>query len=84
MTGARASRTVWLLLLAGLPAAAEGQTAPEILDEVAQKVWNYLPRVDRTIKVPPSLMIGAWMDSHFTNDDLVKESRCRCSSESTR
>ena len=71
MTGARASRTVWLLLLAGLPAAAEGQTAPEILDEVAQKV-------------PPSLMMGAWMDSHFTNDDLVKESRCRCSSESTR
>jgi hypothetical protein len=41
----------------------------------AQEVWNYLPRVDRTIKVPPSLMMGAWMGSHFTNDDLVKESR---------
>ncbi len=40
-----------------------------------QEVWNYLPRVDRTIKVPPSLMMGAWMGSHFTNDDLVKESR---------
>ncbi len=39
------------------------------------EVWNYLPRVDRTIKVPPSLMMGAWMGSHFTNDDLVKESR---------
>jgi outer membrane lipoprotein-sorting protein len=38
-------------------------------------VWNYLPRVDRTIKVPPSLMMGSWMGSHFTNDDLVKESR---------
>jgi hypothetical protein len=43
--------------------------------KVDQEVWNYLPRVDRTIKVPPSLMMGAWMGSHFTNDDLVKESR---------
>lgn len=43
--------------------------------KVDQEVWNYLPRVDRTIKVPPSLMVGAWMGSHFTNDDLVKESR---------
>ncbi len=40
-----------------------------------QEVWNYLPRVDRSIKVPPSLMMGSWMGSHFTNDDLVKESR---------
>lgn len=43
--------------------------------KVGQEVWNYLPRVDRTIKIPPSLMMGAWMGSHFTNDDLVKESR---------
>ncbi len=43
--------------------------------KVNQEVWNYLPRVDRTIKVPPSLMMGSWMGSHFTNDDLVKESR---------
>ena len=39
------------------------------------EVWNYLPRADKTIKVPPSLMMGSWMGSHFTNDDLVKESR---------
>jgi outer membrane lipoprotein-sorting protein len=39
------------------------------------EMWNYLPRVDRTIKLPPSLMGAAWMGSHFTNDDLVKESR---------
>ncbi len=38
-------------------------------------IWNYLPRVDRTIKIPASLMMGAWMGSHFTNDDIVKESR---------
>lgn len=38
-------------------------------------IWNYLPKVDRTIKIPASMMGGAWMGSHFTNDDLVKESR---------
>ena len=43
--------------------------------KIDDDVWNYLPRVDRTIKVPPSLMMGSWMGSHFTNDDLVKESR---------
>jgi len=42
--------------------------------KAGQEVWNYLPRVDRTIKVPASLMMGSWMGSHFTNDDLVKES----------
>ena len=36
------------------------------------EVWNYLPKVDRTIKVPPSMMGGSWMGSHITNDDLVK------------
>ena len=40
-----------------------------------REVWNYLPRVDRTIKVPSSMMAGSWMGSHFSNDDLVKESR---------
>ena len=43
--------------------------------KVKNDIWNYLPRVDRTIRIPPSLMAGAWMGSHFTNDDLVKESR---------
>ncbi len=38
-------------------------------------IWNYLPKVKRTIKVPSSMMGGSWMGSHFTNDDLVKESR---------
>jgi hypothetical protein len=38
-------------------------------------IWQYLPKVDRTIKIPASMMMGSWMGSHFTNDDLVKESR---------
>ncbi|MGH7668295.1 MAG: outer membrane lipoprotein-sorting protein, partial [Gemmatimonadaceae bacterium] len=43
--------------------------------KVKNDVWNYLPRVDRTIRIPPSLMAANWMGSHFTNNDLVKESR---------
>ena len=38
-------------------------------------IWNYLPKVDRSIKIPSSMMGGAWMGSHFTNDDLVQESQ---------
>ncbi len=36
--------------------------------------WNYLPSIERTIKIPPSLMLQPWLGSDFTNDDLVKES----------
>ena len=53
------------------PRREEGAATLKVGDEV----WNYLPRADRTIKIPPSMMLGAWMGSHFTNDDLVKESR---------
>ena len=37
------------------------------------EMWNYLPKTDKTIRVPPSMMMGSWMGSDFTNDDLVKE-----------
>ena len=50
----------------------EAGTATLMVDN---EVWNYLPNVDRTYKLPPSMMLGSWMGSHFTNDDLVKESR---------
>jgi len=43
--------------------------------KVDKEVWNYLPKVDRVIKVPPSMMGGAWMGSHLTNDDLVKANK---------
>lgn len=43
--------------------------------KVDQEVWNYLPKVDRVMKMPPSMMGGAWMGSHLTNDDLVKAHR---------
>ena len=42
--------------------------------KIDREMWNYLPRVERTIKIPPSMMMQPWMGSDFTNDDLVKES----------
>jgi len=42
--------------------------------KVRENIWNYLPKINRVTKVPSSMMSGSWMGSHFTNDDLVKES----------
>jgi outer membrane lipoprotein-sorting protein len=42
---------------------------------VGNDLWNFLPKVKRTIKLPSSMLQASWMGSHFTNDDLVKESR---------
>ena len=38
-------------------------------------IWNFLPKVQRVIKIPSSMMSGSWMGSHFSNDDLIKQSR---------
>jgi outer membrane lipoprotein-sorting protein len=40
-------------------------------------LWNYLPKMDRILKLGASMMGGSWMGSHFTNDDLVKETDLR-------
>jgi len=37
------------------------------------EMWNYFPKIDKVIKISPSMMMGSWMGSDFTNDDLVKE-----------
>ena len=38
------------------------------------EVWNYIPSLERTIKLPPSMMMQNWMGTDLTNDDLVKQS----------
>ena len=42
---------------------------------VDKNVWNYMPKVKRVVKIPSSMMSSSWMGSHFTNDDLVQQSR---------
>ena len=38
-----------------------------------KEMWNFFPKINKVIKGPPSLMMGSWMGSDFTNDDLVKQ-----------
>ncbi len=58
------------LIVIEAPARDEGTATLR----VGPNLWNYLPRIARTIRVPPSMMLGSWMGTDFTNDDLVKES----------
>lgn len=37
-----------------------------------QEMWIYNPKVNRVIKLPPSMMSQAWMGSDFSNNDLAK------------
>ncbi|MFY7793796.1 MAG: outer membrane lipoprotein-sorting protein [Chitinophagaceae bacterium] len=39
----------------------------------SREVWNWIPSIERNIKLPPSMMSQSWMGTDFTNDDLVKE-----------
>lgn len=38
-----------------------------------KEVWNWIPSIERIIKLPPSMMSQSWMGTDFSNDDLVKE-----------
>lgn len=39
-----------------------------------KEVWNWIPSVQKPVKIPPSMMLQSWMGSDFTNDDLVRSS----------
>jgi len=38
-----------------------------------REIWNWQPKIDRVIKMPPSMMMQSWMGSDFSNDDLVNQ-----------
>jgi len=42
--------------------------------KVDRSMWQYVPRIERIIKIPASMMLQNWMGSDFTNDDLARES----------
>lgn len=52
------------------PAKEKGQ----VFLKREREMWNWVPNIERMIKIPPSMMMQSWMGSDFTNDDLVKES----------
>jgi outer membrane lipoprotein-sorting protein len=58
------------IVLITAPAKDKGQVFLKIKTEM----WSWVPAIDKTIKIPPSMMLQSWMGSDFTNDDLVRES----------
>ncbi len=60
----------YMLILVTAPARDKGTAFLKRKNEI----WNWQPTIDRTIKLPPSMMMQSWMGSDFTNDDLVRES----------
>lgn len=45
----------------------------EVFMKYDKDMWNYIPAINRTIKIPPSMMMQSWMGSDFTNNDLMKQ-----------
>ncbi|MEA1937624.1 MAG: outer membrane lipoprotein-sorting protein [Pseudomonadota bacterium] len=35
-------------------------------------MWTYNPKINRVIKIPPSMMSQSWMGSDFSNNDLAR------------
>lgn len=58
------------LVLITAPAKDKGQ----VFLKRRSEMWNWVPAIDRVIKIPPSMMSQSWMGSDYTNDDLLKES----------
>ncbi|MBI4000142.1 MAG: outer membrane lipoprotein-sorting protein [Candidatus Omnitrophica bacterium] len=48
------------------------KTAGQGFLRVKARLWQYLPTAERTILIPPSLMLDDFMGSDFSNDDFVK------------
>jgi outer membrane lipoprotein-sorting protein len=43
--------------------------------KAGNKTWIYLPKANRTVEMPDSMMMTSWMGSHFTLNDLVNQGR---------
>jgi len=52
------------------PARDKGQTFLRRENDM----WNWIPKIERMVKLPASMMSQGWMGSDFSNDDLLKES----------
>lgn len=60
----------YFLLYVTSPAKEKGQ----VFLKREKEMWNWVPTIEKMIKIPPSMMMQSWMGSDFTNDDLVKQS----------
>lgn len=62
--------TDFSLILVTYPARDKGT----VFLKKRKEIYNWIPSIERQIKLPPSMMNQSWMGSDFTNDDLVTES----------
>jgi len=62
--------TEYSMIYITAPAKEKGQ----VFLKREKEMWNWVPSIDRMIKLPPSMMTQSWMGSDFTNDDLIRES----------
>jgi outer membrane lipoprotein-sorting protein len=53
---------------------APAKDAGTVFLKRVKEIWNWLPNIERDVKLPPSMMAQSWMGTDFTNDDLVKAS----------
>ena len=53
---------------------APAKDAGTVFLKRVREIWNWLPNIERVVKLPPSMMAQSWMGTDFTNDDLVKAS----------
>jgi len=60
----------YFLIYITAPAKEKGQ----VFLKRQKEMWNWVPSIERMVKLPPSMMMQSWMGSDFTNDDLVKQS----------
>ncbi len=58
------------LVLVTAPAKDKGSASLKRHGEM----WNWVPSIERVIKIAPSMLSQSWMGSDFTNDDLINQS----------
>lgn len=61
--------TKYSLVLITSPAKEKGQT----FLKRDREMWNWIPTINRLIKLPPSMLSQGWMGSDFSNDDLLNQ-----------
>jgi outer membrane lipoprotein-sorting protein len=58
------------LVLVTAPAQDKGSSSLKR----GKEMWNWVPNIERIIKIAPSMLGQSWMGSDFTNDDLINQS----------
>ncbi|MBN1949658.1 MAG: outer membrane lipoprotein-sorting protein [Bacteroidales bacterium] len=57
------------MVLVTAPAEEKGQS----FLKVGNEMWRWSPTINRTIKLPPSMLAQGWLGSDYTNDDMVNQ-----------